>query len=66
MSKMVLHVEKCKGCKYCVKACPKQAISESAVYNKKGYAQMQVDTAKCVLCGACYTVCPDYVYEIVE
>ncbi|MBS6561605.1 MAG: 4Fe-4S binding protein, partial [Clostridiales bacterium] len=25
---------------------------------------VQVDEEKCIICGTCYRVCPDYVYEI--
>ena len=56
--------EKCKGCYYCIKACPKDAISIMDIVNKKGYAPTQVDEEKCIGCGACYTVCPDTVYTI--
>lgn len=66
MEKMVLHLESCKNCRYCVVVCPKKAISVSTNINKKGYPTVLVDEEKCIKCGTCYTVCPDYVYEIVE
>lgn len=64
--KVILHVERCKGCLYCSIACPVQAISVSDNVNRKGYNTMEIDEEKCTKCGSCYTVCPDYVYEIVE
>ena len=41
---------RCKGCGYCI--------------NAKGYNTIVVDEEKCVVCGMCYRVCPDYVFEI--
>jgi len=64
MSKIKLYVERCKGCRLCVKACPKQAINPLTTVNKKGYEITEVDVEKCVACGSCYKICPDYVYEI--
>lgn len=66
MSKMLIHTESCKGCRYCLNSCPTEAISVSYEINKKGYKFVQVDEEKCILCGACHTVCPDCVFEIVE
>lgn len=57
-------IEKCKGCYYCVEACPVKAISILDVVNKKGYSPTKVDEEICIGCGACYTVCPDTVYTI--
>ncbi|MBN2460766.1 MAG: 4Fe-4S dicluster domain-containing protein, partial [Candidatus Cloacimonetes bacterium] len=44
-------VEKCVGCKLCLKACAYDAI----VINEK-LAEIVVD--KCTLCGACVSACP--------
>jgi 2-oxoglutarate ferredoxin oxidoreductase subunit delta len=66
MEKIILHVQSCKSCGYCAKACPKKAITIDGLINKKGYQTTVVDENKCIKCGTCYTVCPDYVYEIVE
>lgn len=63
---VVQHTERCKGCLYCSIACPVEAISISDEVNAKGYNTMMIDKDKCTTCGTCYTVCPDYVYEIVE
>lgn len=58
------NIERCKGCYFCIEACPVDAISILDMVNRKGYAPTKVDEDKCIGCGACYTVCPDYVYTI--
>lgn len=47
-------------------ACPKKALSFSEEINGKGYNFVVNDHDKCVLCGICYTVCPDVACEFVE
>lgn len=64
MEKAIPKTDRCKGCYYCVGACPKEAISVSEHVNAKGYAVIQVDEENCIGCGICYQVCPDYVFEI--
>jgi electron transfer flavoprotein alpha subunit len=46
-------LEKCIGCKLCVRACALNAID---VINKKAV----IDTAKCNLCAACVEACKKY------
>ena len=64
MEKVYTNTVRCKGCGYCINACPKDAISVSEHVNEKGYNTIEVDEEKCVQCGACYKMCPDYVFEI--
>ncbi len=64
MEKLYLNESRCKSCGYCVKVCPKDALSLSGSINKKGYQTTVVDHEKCICCGMCFVVCPDYVYEI--
>ncbi|MDR2079913.1 MAG: 4Fe-4S binding protein [Treponema sp.] len=64
MSRLILHTDLCKGCEYCVANCPRSAISLSGAINKGGYNTPAIDQDKCVVCGICYNVCPDVVYEI--
>jgi len=66
MEELIIHRESCKSCRYCVHNCPKGALSVSDRINSKGYLPVQVDSGKCIQCGVCYTVCPDYVFEIRE
>ena len=62
--KLYINPKRCKGCGYCINACPQDALSVSDFVNEKGYNTVQVDETKCVACGMCYRVCPDYVFEI--
>ncbi|POP35019.1 4Fe-4S dicluster domain-containing protein [Lactonifactor longoviformis] len=54
----------CKGCRLCVGACPKDAIIPLTEMNKKGYEIIRIEEDKCIGCGQCYTICPDYVFSI--
>lgn len=58
------NIELCKGCRLCVKACPKQAIEALEEVNKKGYQIIRVDEDKCIGCGICYKTCPDCVFTV--
>lgn len=66
LEKAKTNPDRCKGCYYCIEACPKDCISIMVYTNKKGYQPIQVDQDKCIGCAACYFVCPDYVFEIVK
>lgn len=44
--------------------CPKDAISLAGVLGQQGYEIVKVDEDKCIQCGSCYRMCPDYVIEI--
>ncbi len=63
MNRLNIDVERCKGCGYCINACPKKALSKVIVEGKL-YPSVEVDYSKCIACGICYQVCPDYVFSI--
>ncbi|MCX5716128.1 MAG: 4Fe-4S binding protein, partial [Candidatus Omnitrophica bacterium] len=50
MESIKVLLDKCTGCKLCVKACPFAAIT---IVDKKAV----IDQSKCNLCGACVDVC---------
>lgn len=60
---MVQYHERCKACGFCILECSKDALSFSTNVNKKGYTTVSLEEDKCIACGICYTVCPDYVFE---
>ncbi|MEG2037341.1 MAG: 4Fe-4S binding protein [Ruthenibacterium sp.] len=64
MEKIRLDVERCKGCYLCIANCKFSAISLSGQTNSKGSVTVQVNQDLCTQCGACYTMCPDLVFEI--
>lgn len=64
MEKAYANTNRCKGCGYCTFFCGQGALSLSGPLNEKGYITVAVDKAKCVGCGVCYRVCPDYVFEV--
>lgn len=66
MEKTILNQAVCKSCKFCMKFCPKGAISLSGKYNKLGYEAVCLDESKCIHCGICYTVCPEIAFTIVK
>ena len=66
MAEVITTINRCKSCGFCVKHCPKDAISFSTSFNRAGYKYAVVDPEKCVVCGTCYLVCPDGVLEIKE
>ncbi len=52
--------ERCKGCGYCVDACPAKALAISSRFNAIGYFPAMVSHRdRCTGCGVCATVCPD-------
>jgi|TARA_B100001971_G_C18201562_1_gene544940 2-oxoglutarate ferredoxin oxidoreductase subunit delta len=65
MTDIKIDIEKCKGCEFCIDACPIDDIKMSKKMNKKGfhYAEM-IDKEKCTGCGMCFQMCPDLAIEI--
>lgn len=66
MYRLLIDREACKACGYCIRFCPKQALSFADTLNKQSYTSVQVDAEACIFCGTCYTVCPDTVFSIIE
>ena len=57
---------RCKGCLYCLHNCPTKAISLSGQTNENGYEMISINQEKCVSCGTCYVVCPDYGLTVIK
>ena len=62
--KIKINTAWCKGCEFCVQTCPKKALSMSKNVNSSGYFTAVADQEKCIECGLCYVVCPDYAITV--
>jgi 2-oxoglutarate ferredoxin oxidoreductase subunit delta len=55
--------ERCKGCNFCIKFCPRDVLVESPAMNAKGYHYPMVAHGKeddCADCSFCMLVCPEF------
>ncbi len=67
MGRIVMDKERCKGCGYCVTACPNKLIKINNTYNRKGYPVASYKPKEdeiCRACKLCAEVCPDVVIEV--
>jgi len=67
MAHIVIDTNRCKGCYFCVKYCPKQIISISKNYNVIGYFPAELSPEKkdqCTGCKTCALMCPDTAIEV--
>jgi 2-oxoglutarate ferredoxin oxidoreductase subunit delta len=65
---VVVTVERCKGCAFCVEFCPSDALKLSDQYNAKGYhPPVLVSKDLCNGCNMCGLLCPDFaIYGFIE
>ena len=64
---VIILVERCKGCGYCIEFCPQNILQESTEINSKGYHPVYItDEAKCTKCDLCGMVCPDFAIGVVD
>jgi 2-oxoglutarate ferredoxin oxidoreductase subunit delta len=65
MAKLVLDVERCKGCLLCTEACPKGLLKKGEAFNKQGYyTVVLIRPGECKGCTLCAEVCPDIAIEV--
>lgn len=63
--KIIIDKELCKGCGYCITACPKGLIIFDEGFNAMSYhPAVPVNIDKCNGCGLCAVVCPDIAIEV--
>lgn len=63
--KIEIDREACKGCGYCVGACPQKVIALDTRFNGQGYyPAFCAHPGKCTGCAVCAAVCPDIAIEV--
>ncbi len=62
---IVIDRELCKGCAFCVEACPLGVIMIEDVFNEKGFFPAHPgDPEKCTGCAMCAQMCPEIAIEV--
>ena len=62
---IVIDKELCKGCAYCVNACPIGVIAVEERFNKKGFFPAYPEHPdKCTGCAICAQMCPEIAIEV--
>jgi 2-oxoglutarate ferredoxin oxidoreductase subunit delta len=66
MGKITINEERCKGCEFCVPACPYGLIKMSTEVNRFGYhiAQFANNGKQCTACKFCGMICPDFAIDV--
>lgn len=62
--KVVIDIQKCKGCELCTTACKENALVLSEQLNNKGYKYIIANNDLCTGCVNCALVCPDAVITV--
>ena len=63
--KIVIDRELCKGCRYCIEACPKDSITPDTQFNSMGYYPVVFSfPEKCTGCAMCAQMCPEIAIEV--
>lgn len=65
MPKIEINQERCKGCEYCIIACPKGVLGMADSINTRGVKPaIVVKPDECTGCTLCAVMCPDVCIEI--
>jgi 2-oxoglutarate ferredoxin oxidoreductase subunit delta len=62
--KIIIDIERCKGCGLCIAVCPKSGITISKKSNKSGYFPAEATNSDCTGCAVCAIICPDAAIEV--
>ena len=59
--RVIINIEMCKGCGFCVEFCPREVLVLSKDFNAKGYHPPMTKYAdRCTGCNMCGSFCPDF------
>jgi 2-oxoglutarate ferredoxin oxidoreductase subunit delta len=62
---IVIDRELCKGCAYCVDACPLRVIEIEDTFNEKGFFPARPEhLEECTGCAICARMCPEIAIEV--
>lgn len=62
---IIILQERCKSCKFCVEACPRDCIVIGSAINAQGYHSAKFEgEGRCTGCCLCAEVCPDTAIEV--
>jgi 2-oxoglutarate ferredoxin oxidoreductase subunit delta len=65
MAEVIINIDRCKACGYCVSFCPKHVLVMSNELNARGVHYVTVnDAGECTGCMICGIVCPDVAIEV--
>ena len=62
--RIVIDMERCKGCGLCITVCPKKNIVIAQESNKNGYFPAQAKNDGCTACTQCAVMCPEGSIEV--
>jgi len=63
--KIIIHEDLCKGCAFCIDACPKKILQMADHFNRQGYhPPVCTKPEECTGCALCYQICPEIAIEI--
>lgn len=60
---LLVRMNHCKGCRFCIEFCPKEVLEESTAMNRRGYHYPVIARGQeegCVNCQFCTIVCPEF------
>ena len=66
--KVRIREARCKGCEFCVGACPQKCLVMAKSLNVRGVHLVEFDKSagECRSCMNCVLICPDLAIEVVE
>ncbi len=63
--KIVIDKDQCKGCEYCIEACPKGSIKVDTRFNSVGFFPADfAHPERCTGCAMCAMMCPEMAIEV--